>query len=110
MVAVANVTSLKGAWAKLLTAQADLLVAEEARCTAAELKTMARQQNCQVVYGAEVDGCAAFAWQGALWKIGKFPSGAAHHFKWQMGGQRLTVWSGYVQAAALQLDDAEAVW
>jgi hypothetical protein len=56
-VVVANVTSLKGAWAKLLTAESDLLVVQEARCTAAELETMARQQNRQAVYGAEVDGC-----------------------------------------------------
>ncbi len=87
MVAVANASSLKGAWAKLLAAEADLLVVQEARCTAAELREMARQQRCQVVYGAEVDGCvlaAAIAWQGALQKIGKRPSGTAHHFKWQM--------------------------
>ncbi len=62
--AVANLTSLKGAWAKLLTAEADLLVVQEARCTAAEIKEMARQQKFQVVFGTEVEGCvlvAAFA-------------------------------------------------
>ncbi len=32
---VANVTSLKGAWPKLLAEQADLLVLQEVRCTAA---------------------------------------------------------------------------
>ena len=66
-VIVANVTSLKGAWVKLLTAGTDLLVVQEARCTAAELQEMARRQKCQLVYGAEVDGCilvAAFARQG----------------------------------------------
>ncbi len=63
-VVVANVTSPKGACTKLLTPGADLLVAQEARCAAVELKEMARQQECQVVYAAEVDGCvlvAAFA-------------------------------------------------
>ena len=56
------------AWQKLLMAKADLLVVQEARCTAAELKEMARQQKGQVVYGAEVEGrvlVAALAWQGA---------------------------------------------
>ncbi len=53
---VANVTSLKGAWVKLLTAGADLLVVQQARCTAAELTDLARPQNCQVVFGAEVEG------------------------------------------------------
>ncbi len=55
-VVFAKATSLKGAWAKLLTAEAVLLEVQEARCTAAELTTMARQQNRQVVYGAEIDG------------------------------------------------------
>ncbi len=105
---VANVTSLKGGWVKLFTAEADLLVVQEARCAAAELKTMARQQNCQVVYGAEVDGCvlvAAFAWQVVLQKIGMCPNGTAHHFKWRMGGQRLTVRNGYMQGATRQEKD-----
>ena len=105
---LANVTPLKGARAKLLTAGADLLVIQEARCAAAELKEMARQQNCQVVYVAEVDGSllvAVFAWQGVLQKIGKCPSGTAHHFKWQMGGQRLTVLNGDLQGATRQEKD-----
>ncbi len=108
VVVVANVTSLKRAWAKLLTAEADLLVVQEVRCTAAELQEMARRQICQVVYGAEVDECvlvAAFAWQGVLQKISKRPSGTAHHFKWQMGGQHLTVRSGFLQGATRQEKD-----
>ena len=75
-VIVGNVTSLKGAWVKLLTAGADLLVVQEARCTAAELTDLARQQNCQVVFGAEVEGVvlvAAFAWQGGLRKGPQMP-------------------------------------
>ncbi len=77
---------------------ADLLVIQEAHCAAAELQEMARRQKCQVVYGAEADGCvlvAAFTWQGVLRKV--CPSGTAHHFKWQMCGYCLAVRSGYLQ-------------
>ena len=105
---VANVTSLKGAWVKLLTAGADLLVVQEARCTAAELTDLAKQQNCQVVSGAEVEGVvlvAAFAWQGVLRKGHKCPSGTAHHFTWQMGGQHLAISNAYMQGATRQEKD-----
>ncbi len=77
---MANVTSLKGAWQKLLTAEADLLVMQEVRCTADELETMAKKPKCQVVSGAEVERnklVAAFAWKGMLKRLAKCPSGTA---------------------------------
>ncbi len=94
--------------AKLLTGETDQLVTQAARCTAGELETMPKQQKCQVVYGAEVEGCilvAAFAWQGVLQRVSNCPSGTAHHFKWQTGGQRLAVRSGYLQGATRQEKD-----
>ncbi len=85
-----------------------MVVAQEARCSAAELEDLARQQNCQVVYAAEVVGIvleAAFAWQGVLQKGGKCPSGTAHHCKWQMGGQSLAIRSANMQGATRQEKD-----
>ena len=97
----ANCTSLKGAWPKLLTTKADLLILQEVRCTAMELQAMASKAKVQVVFGEEVQGTilvAAFAWSGSLQKISKCPTGQAHHFLWRMGGQSLHVRNGYFQA------------
>ncbi len=83
-------------------------MAQEARCAAAELETMARQQRRQVVYGAEVDGCvlvAVITGPRVLLNIGKCPSSTAHHFKWQTGGQHLMVRNGYLQGATRQEKD-----
>ncbi len=93
---------------KLPTAEADLLVVQEARCTAAELEALAMQQPCQVVYRSEVGGTvlvAAFAWKGALQRIEKCPSGTVHHFRWQVVGQYMFVRSGYLPRATRREKD-----
>ena len=97
-----NVTSLKGAWSKLLTTKADLLVVQEARAKSEELREWARVQGCQVVHGLEVGGVvlvAAFAWTGNLHKLSKDPDGTAHHFRWQVGNQHVVIRNGYMQGS-----------
>ena len=78
----------------------DLLVVQEARAKAEDLRNLAQQQGCQVVYGEEVDGMvlvAAFAWTGTLQKIAKEPDGTSHHFGWKVGGQHVQIRNGYMQ-------------
>jgi len=92
-----------------LEVKADLLMLQEVRCGTAELQELAKRANCQVVYGDEVDGMvlvAAFAWVGALTKISKCPTGASHHFRWNVGGQAIHVRNAYFQSSVAQEREA----
>ena len=70
--------------------------------SAVELHKLAAAANCQLVHGEEVEGeilVAVLAWKGSLAKVAKCPSGQAqaHHCRWQMGGQHMSILNGYLQ-------------
>ena len=65
LVATANVTSLKGAWKKVASLGAELLLLQEVRCTVQELQEIATQARAQVVHGQVVDG-KVLHWHGRV--------------------------------------------
>ena len=70
---------------------------------------LAAKANCQVVHGEEVQGeilVAVLACNGTSSKIGKCPTGQAHHCRWKMGGQQMSIQSGFLQGGTQQHRDA----
>ena len=107
-VVVANVTSIKGAWQKVASLGAELLVLQEVRCTLKELEEIAVKAKAQVVCGREVDGkvlVAALAWAGELQHVAGCPSGQSHHFKWRLGKRSIDVRNGYYQGGTREEKD-----
>ena len=89
--------------------QADLFILQEVRLCAVELHKLAAEANYQVVHGEEVQGeilVAVLACKVTLSKIGKCPTGQAHHCRWKMGGQQMSIRSGYFQGGTQQHRDA----
>ena len=77
--------------------------------SAVEVHKLAAEANCQLVHGEEVEGeilVAVLAWKGSLAKVAKCPSGQAHHCRWQMGGQHMSILNGYFQGGTQQDRDA----